>query len=234
MNIVNIGCNNGDDHVLAFCKKHRDKLDKVLMVEPNTDRLNECTQNYLGIDNVYFINKAITIDNNNELTLYVDDDDSEGYHTSFRKEHLVAHKHTGEIQEKKFPAISINDLFEEYGLNIIDRLYIDVEGYDVDIINSIDFSKYKVNRLRFEATHTHAPNVPNCPKLVNTLQNLAKLGYRFLEPPPVMDAGSFEIICTTLKELPYKDADCYPDTTVKKDNTYTVLDNFGQIKPNYD
>ena len=32
MNIVNIGCNNGDDHVLAFCKKHRDKLDKVLMV----------------------------------------------------------------------------------------------------------------------------------------------------------------------------------------------------------
>ena len=233
MNIVNIGCNNGDDHVLAFCKKHRDKLDKVLMVEPNTDRLNECTQNYLGIDNVYFINKAITIDNNNELTLYVDDDDSEGYHTSFRKEHLVAHKHT-EIQEKKFPAISINDLFEEYGLNTIDRLYIDVEGYDVDIINSIDFSKYKVNRLRFEATHTHAPNVPNCPKLVNTLQNLAKLGYRFLEPPPVMDAGSFEIICTTLKELPYKDADCYPDTTVKEDNEYTVLDNFGQIKPNYD
>ena len=108
---------------------------------------------------------------------------------------------------QKFPAININDLFEEYGLNTIDRLYIDVEGYDVDIVNSIDFDKYKVNRLRFEATHTHAPNVPNCPKLINTLQNLQKLGYRFLQAPPPT-SGSFEIICTALKGSMYKDVDC--------------------------
>ena len=63
-------------------------------------------------------------------------------------------------------------------MNTIDRLYIDVEGYDVDIINSIDFSKYKVNRLRFEV-HILMSNVPNCPKLVNTLQNLARLGIVF-------------------------------------------------------
>ena len=207
MNIVNIGCNNGDDHVLAFCKKHRDKLSKVLMVEPSADKLNECIQNYAGIENVYFIDKAITVDNNNELALYVDNSCSMGHHTSFRKEHLEAHNHT-EIVEQKFPAININNLFEEYGLDTIDRLYIDAEGYDVDIVNSIDFDKYKVNRLRFEATHTHAPNVPNCPKLINTLQNLQKLGYRFLESP-ASTSGSFEIICTTLKELPPKDADCY-------------------------
>jgi FkbM family methyltransferase len=207
MNIVNIGCNDGDDHVLAFCKKNRDKLSKVLMVEPSVDKLNECMQNYAGIENVYFIDKAITVDNNNELTLYVDSNCSMGHHTSFRKEHLQAHNHT-EITAQEFPAININNLFEEHGLETIDRLYIDVEGYDVDIVNSIDFDKYKVNRIRFEATHTHAPNVPNCPKLINTLQNLQKLGYRFLESP-ASTSGSFEIICTTLKELPPKDADCY-------------------------
>ena len=206
MNIVNIGCNNGDDHVLAFCKKHKTKLNKVLMVDPNTNKLDECRQNYTGIGDVEFVNKAITVDNNNEITLYVDHSCSTGHHTSFRKEHLEAHNHK-QIAEELFPAININDLFEEHGLNTIDRLYVDVEGYDVDIINSIDFIKYKVNRLRFEATHTHAPNVPNCPKLIKTLENLQKLGYRFLQAPP-STSGSFEIICTVLKDSMYKDVDC--------------------------
>jgi hypothetical protein len=42
----------------------------------------------------------------------------------------------------------------KYDLEIIDYLFIDTEGLDVHIIASIDFIKYKIKNIIFEAVHT--------------------------------------------------------------------------------
>ena len=53
-----------------------------------------------------------------------------------------------DFRKERVPARNINKLFKELNLQTIDRLYIDTEGLDVDIINSIDFSNFDIKFLR--------------------------------------------------------------------------------------
>lgn len=66
--------------------------------------------------------------------------------------------------------ISIEKLFESNNLNIIDYLYIDCEGEDFNIINSVDFEKFNIKKITFE--HAHIPNRDeNYPFILNKLKN---------------------------------------------------------------
>ena len=49
--------------------------------------------------------------------------------------------------------IVFNDLVEKYNISEIEYLFIDTEGYDYQIIKSIDFNKTKINKVKFEYKH---------------------------------------------------------------------------------
>jgi len=52
--------------------------------------------------------------------------------------------------EMKSNSITFNTLCSNLNIGEIDYLQIDTEGFDSEIIKSIDFSKHKIHVLRYE------------------------------------------------------------------------------------
>ena len=49
--------------------------------------------------------------------------------------------------------MNINNLFEKHQLDTIDYLFIDVEGLDLTVLKSINFSKYNIRNIQIEHVH---------------------------------------------------------------------------------
>ena len=41
MNILHIGCHNGKDHVLDFCRKNKDSINQITLVDANMEVLKK-------------------------------------------------------------------------------------------------------------------------------------------------------------------------------------------------
>ena len=159
MNIVQIGCNDChiDDPVQSYILENHKDIKKLILVDANKRKMMKgCKSLYEQFDfDLVLIPKAITAENNNELTIYMSLTDLNGQHTSVNKNHLLRHDHREEnIHKFVLPAININKLFEENNLTKIDRLYIDTEGYDIEIIKSIDFERWDISFIYFEVAHS--------------------------------------------------------------------------------
>ena len=157
MNIIQIGANNGKDNVFDFIKENKDSLELAILIEPIPFIISELTSQYEGINNIIIENIAITDDENIEqMTLYYLGNSNYEV-SSFSKNHVITHKPPGSsypLESLEVPCFTINKLIDKYNLNTIDYLFIDTEGLDVYIIASIDFTKYKIKNIIFEAVHT--------------------------------------------------------------------------------
>ena len=78
---------------------------------------------------------------------------------SFSKQHILNHKSKRfKVEESDIETIEINfinfeTLINKYEIKSIDKLQIDVEGAEFDILNSIDFNKIIVKNILFESKH---------------------------------------------------------------------------------
>ena len=54
------------------------------------------------------------------------------------------------LQEFKTTSITFDTLCKNYEITKIDYLQIDTEGFDTEIIQMIDFTKYVINTIRYE------------------------------------------------------------------------------------
>ena len=85
---------------------------------------------------------------------------SSKYLNTFKKEDADWHVARGKQkieQVQKVPLVSINSILEEHFPKGVDILSIDTEGYDLEILNSLDFIKYSpkllcVETLRYDAS----------------------------------------------------------------------------------
>jgi hypothetical protein len=59
----------------------------------------------------------------------------------------------------------LNNLFNKYNLTNIDILYIDAEGLDDLLIQSIDFNLFNINEIYFEHIHINESDLTNFLKL---------------------------------------------------------------------
>jgi FkbM family methyltransferase len=160
MNVVQIGANDGQDHIYEYVEKHVNKINKLILVEPLPQLLPILKDRYSKLQiNVEYENVAIT-DKESEkpLEFYFDIDGGNGtstYETStLYRSHLVnlgcPDKKIGVIT---VPTITFDQLMAKYGLTELHALYIDAEGHDYYIIKSIDFKKYKIHTIHFELDH---------------------------------------------------------------------------------
>lgn len=162
MNIVQVGCNDCNDHVLEYIKTNFNKVNKLVLIDPVKNKLENCSELYKEFTNIdiVLVHSAITPKNKDtKINLFYSTDDVGRQHTSFNRQHLVAHLwpiHT--IRKVRCKAKSINKIFEEFNLKTVDRLYVDTEGLDVQIINSINFDKWDIPYIRFESGHSDGPH----------------------------------------------------------------------------
>jgi FkbM family methyltransferase len=179
MNIVQIGCNNGDDHVFDFINTN--DITSAYLVEPLVYPYNLAVEKYKDFKNVTLFNMAITDDDSqNELELFTtpDCDKIRFEGASFNKSHVDIHTNRTDTTSIKVKCRTLNKFLEDVGVYNIDRLYIDTEGLDCRILNTVDFEKYNIKRIQFE--YIHSGNVLDWgnSEILTTLKNkLISFGY---------------------------------------------------------
>lgn len=155
--IVQIGTNNGNDHVLQLCKRIKPSF--VLLVEPFPIHVKSIEVNYIGIPHI-LETVAITCDSSSETELYYHLLDGPVGHPNHKfdvastiQDHLVKHEYNkSELQKITVPALSINDLLKKHNLTRIDYLFIDAEGIDFDILKSLDMQVH-IEHIQIEHLH---------------------------------------------------------------------------------
>ena len=139
---------------------------KILLIEPvkyNFDQLKNRFENYRNIifENIAIGDKNELIDFFHVLESSIDKHKKHWASGigSFSKEHILKHRTKRfQITEEdikciKIKAITFNKLVEKYKIEYINKLIIDAEGFDYNIIKSIDFKKIFIKEIIFEKKH---------------------------------------------------------------------------------
>jgi FkbM family methyltransferase len=179
MTIVQIGCNNGKDHILDFCQKNKEGIEQIHLIEPNPEALEDCKQTYSDFKQAKFYNLAIVPNNVESINLYIPQGKSNNVHASTIENHLKVHEHS-HFDTINVLSSNLNAFFDSNNIAKCDRLYMDTEGLDCEIVLNFDVVKYSVGRIEFETLHsdgffTKGKNYNSC------IEKLKTLGYKQTE-----------------------------------------------------
>ena len=145
----------------------RQIIDKnILLVEPVPYNFEILKKEYSNYANIEICTNAIN--NKNELrNFYFVKKNSIhklGKHWasgigSFNKQHILDHKNKRfkvtdeDIQTINIEFITFEKLTEKYTISSIDKLQLDVEGAEYNILSDIDFKKLNIKKVFFESKH---------------------------------------------------------------------------------
>jgi FkbM family methyltransferase len=164
---VQIGTNDGNDVFRELV--YNFKPHTIVLVEPNSSLYPSIIQNYQEISQfsrIILVDKCIYDKNDEEVSLYIPAKDGIYGNPGEQPErpqgnHIYTHVNFSllplnewgekkDMVEIKAKTITFNTLCEQYGISHINYLQIDTEGYDSQIISSIDFNKINVDIIRYE------------------------------------------------------------------------------------
>ena len=153
-----IGTNNGNDRFRDLVKQNKPSL--IILVEPNPHLIPQIEQNYTGIANVVIYNKAIYYENDNDVELVIPSkngvmgqraDNGIIYKTGHFS--LLPMNDWGEKEDMvkiNAKTITFDEICKLNNITKIEYLQIDTEGFDSEIIQMIDLTKYTIHAIRFE------------------------------------------------------------------------------------
>ncbi len=78
---------------------------------------------------------------------------------SFNKNHLLNHRtkrfliEEDDIDKILIKTVKFEDLIEKYSITEIDKILIDIEGYEYEILKDMDLKKVRINSILFEYKH---------------------------------------------------------------------------------
>ena len=138
----------------------------ILLIEPVPYNFLQLKERYQRFNNIFFEQNFIG-GNNSQISFFFVKEGSIpklGKHWasgigSFSKKHILDHKskrfniEDNDINEIQIQSTTFNELCERYKISIIDKLLIDVEGAEKQIIETIDYKKILIKELVFEYKH---------------------------------------------------------------------------------
>jgi FkbM family methyltransferase len=183
-----IGSNDGEqhDHLRPFILE---RGWRGVMVEPVPYIFERLRRNYEGVDRVALENCAIA-DRDGTLPFFhlvpredmPRDDLPEWYDGigSFSEASVLSHRsHIPDVDERivrtEVPTLTFDSLCERHGFESIDLLVIDTEGYDAEILRTVDFHKHRPRLVVYEHYHLSAGDRHA------TTERLREAGYEILE-----------------------------------------------------
>ena len=178
-------------HIGIHIKGDIEKLSSqnVLLVEPVPHNVAAIKKNLFHLDN--FIIEQAAISNKNEIKNFYFVKEKSIHKLkkhwssgigSFNKQHLLDHKSKRfKIEEEDIDKVSIEtirfkDLVEKYQIKQIEKLLIDVEGSEYEILSDIDFNSLEIKKILFEYKHFDGFKKTG-KKLEEILEKLNKNGY---------------------------------------------------------
>lgn len=178
---VQVGSNDGQ----RFDPLHREialRRWTGVMVEPVPYVFERLARNYRGIDRVRLENVAIS-DHDGTQTLYylppADDDTLPSWYdalASFRRDVVVGHRDAIPDVEDRLATIDVecltfDSLCRRAGIDRLDLVHIDTEGYDFEVIKLVDLDRLQPRLLLFEHYHLDPASHDEC------IAHLAAHGY---------------------------------------------------------
>ena len=155
-------------HIGIHIKGEVEKLlpEKALLVEPVPHNVTAIKKNLIQLDNVVI--EQVAISNKNEIKNFYFVKETSIHKLkkhwssgigSFNKQHIFDHKSKRfKIEEEDIEKVTINtirfkDIVEKYQIKQINKLLIDVEGSEYEILNDIDFNSVDIKKILFEYKH---------------------------------------------------------------------------------
>lgn len=163
--VVQIGTNNGRDHVRDLCRTSAPEA--VYLVEPFSIHAPEIRRQYDGIANVTLDTIAITPTHQDSVRLFYTEEDgpednaNKSYQVaSIIPSHIVKHHYDPRLfKSVVVPAMTLNEYFASHSLTDIDYLFLDIEGIDFEVLRTIDFSTYTIRHLQIEHLHLNSSDL---------------------------------------------------------------------------
>lgn len=176
MTLIQVGCHEGKDIVQNYIIKNYNNITRAVLIDANEECIEKCKINYNNLSKVEFLHYAIVPDDAKIVNFYIPC--SSWDHTPQGSVSKVFVE-TGGFDYKvvETPAINLNNLFKQLNIFHIDRLYIDAESLDIDIVNSIDLERFDINFIYFEKLHSEARLISNGAKYCNCIQRLKNYNY---------------------------------------------------------
>jgi FkbM family methyltransferase len=136
-----------------------------ILVEPIPDVFERLKQTYAGTPGLVFENVAIAEMTGTMELHYIPTD--HGLHqwydalASFSRDVLLSHKELipdieDRVASMEVPTLTFNDLCERHGVQQVDVVQIDTEGYDLEVLKLIDLGRYRPAIVQFEELHLDA------------------------------------------------------------------------------
>ena len=156
--LIQIGTNNGNDHVRDLCLKNI--FNKIILVEPFEIHNKSIKENYKDIGNYIIENVAITNDSDKTKKLYYSEMDGPSRDavcsyqvSSIIPSHVLKHYDKSVVLETEVNAITINEVFLKHNLSEIEYVFLDAEGIDFEILKDIDFKTFNIKHIQIEHLH---------------------------------------------------------------------------------
>ena len=185
--IIQVGANDGKSDDFLYNCLNNDL--EIILIEPIKDAFIKLKKNYESFQKVKCLNLAIDIENKNKEIFSVNKKFYKFYEkkyndtnvewldvlSSFNKKHLIDHgileKH---IVSKLIECKTLSELIIQHNFQNLDLLIIDVEGYDIVLLNNFIKTINIKPMIIFEWIHAHETEVENL------LIKLGNLNYKFL------------------------------------------------------
>ena len=163
--------------------------EQILLVEPVPYNYNRLKEDFKNNKNIHICTNAVFSENKKRKFYYVNQNSINklGKHWasgigSFNKNHILEHKtkrfkiEDHDIVEIEIEFITFDSLINKYSIKSIDKLQIDVEGAEYEILKSIDFKNIEIKSIQFESKHFDG-TFKEGPKLDEIKQKLKSEGY---------------------------------------------------------
>lgn len=188
LTFVQVGANDGrlNDSLYPFLCRHRARVEG-LVVEPLPDVFSRLCRTYRRFPRVKPVNLAIH-NSESRMKLYRVSPAAAGKLprwtsgiASFRSDHHCLSGLSSEhIVAQEVDCVSLEELLGRHGLDRLDLLQIDAEGYDAEILFALDFRRLAPSVIRFE--HGLSQKIMNRAEFSRLVRFLDDGGYQvFLE-----------------------------------------------------
>jgi len=171
INIVQFGANTGNDHVTKLLREKiipSGEKYHLYLVEPVKYCIPELLESYKDVKNKTLETAAIVPnhDNRNKMVEIFYGEDTNYAVSSLKESHVTRlSREYKSIKKLYVRAITPDELFFKWGIENIDYLFIDIEGFDHEVIESISLNKHNINFICWEHQH----NITTINQTIDTL-----------------------------------------------------------------
>ena len=145
-------------------KKYKDQ--NIILVEPVPYNNKILKENFSANKNIHICTNAIFSEDKKEKFYFVKESSIHKLKKhwasgigSFNKQHILNHKSKrfdikeNDIEQAEIDFITFDSLVKKYEIRSIEKLQIDVEGAEYQILDSIDLKKIYIKSIQFESKH---------------------------------------------------------------------------------